>query len=268
MKTSLIITAYNRADALRVVLESVAALKVMPIEVIVADDGSGPEVAELVNAIRSIFSVPLIHVWQEDEGFRAARSRNLGIAVASGDYIVFIDGDMMVHPRFIEDHQLAARKGCFVQGGRVILNATATDSILASGVRYPGPFFPNIGNRKNTLRIPMLGRFLRRNSSDKMRGIRSCNQGYWRDDLLKVNGFDEAFTGWGREDSELVVRLFNAGIKRLDLKFGGIAYHLYHPERPRTELDKNDDLLAESHTSGRIQCEVGVSQHLKNGVES
>ncbi|MEE9367497.1 MAG: glycosyltransferase family 2 protein [Pontiella sp.] len=265
MKISLIITAYNRADALKIVLQSVAAMRVMPHEVIVADDGSGVEVAELVASMQSELGVPLKHVWQKDQGFRAARSRNLGIAASEGEYIVFLDGDMMVHPRFVDDHIAAAREGCFVQGGRVILKSEATEAILTSGVRYPGILSSGIGNRKNTLRLPAVASFLR-NPSDKMRGIRSCNQGFWRADLLKVNGFDEAFTGWGREDSELVVRLYNAGIKRLDLKFGGIAYHLYHPERPRTELDKNDDLLAESHQSGRIVCEKGLSQHLNNGV--
>ena len=85
---------------------------------------------------------------------------------------------------------------------------------------------------------------------------------FWREDALKVNGFNEAFIGWGREDSEFIVRMLNTGIHRKSLKFGGVGFHLYHPENTRASLKENDDILADSIAHNRQRCEKGIDQYL------
>ncbi|MDV2453612.1 glycosyltransferase [Xanthomonas hortorum] len=114
---ALIVLTYNWPQALRLVLESVKRQSRLPDEVIVVDDGSGAETAALMNALVADFPVPLRHVWQEDLGFRAARCRNLGIAATSAQYVILIDGDMLLHRDFIADHLALARPGRFLQGG-------------------------------------------------------------------------------------------------------------------------------------------------------
>lgn len=111
MRTSLIITTYNRPKVLAMALRSIAEQSVLPDEVIVADDGSTRSTAAMVRKIARNFPVELIHVWQEDKGFRAARVRNLGASKASGDMLVFIDGDMVLHKDFMKFHLLHASRG-------------------------------------------------------------------------------------------------------------------------------------------------------------
>ncbi len=136
MTISLIVTTYNRPDALRLVLDSISRQSRLPDEVVVADDGSGDETRRLLENTAAGFPVPLRHVWQEDKGFRAGTARNKAIAAASGEYIVQIDGDMVLHPCFVADHAAVARRGAFVLGSRVRLNEEWTRRYCRSG-RFP-----------------------------------------------------------------------------------------------------------------------------------
>ncbi|MCI5133362.1 MAG: glycosyltransferase, partial [Candidatus Electrothrix sp. EH2] len=121
MKVSLIITTYNWKEALELSLLSGLQQKLKPIEIIVADDGSRPDTGEMIAKIAAQAPFPLIHSWQENKGFRLSASRNKALAKTSGDYIVLIDGDIIMEKHFIADHIHFARTGCFVQGTRVLL---------------------------------------------------------------------------------------------------------------------------------------------------
>jgi len=94
-----------------------------------------------------------------------------------------------------------------------------------------------------------------------LRGVRGCNLAIWREHLAKVNGYNEEFTGWGREDSELAVRLINNGVLRIDVRGWALCYHLWHPPLSRSELPANDQLLAAAVAEGRQSCRLGLSQH-------
>src|SRR5690349_19837375 len=118
MGTSLIVTTYNWPEALELTLASVTGQSMLPDEVVIADDGSGPATATAIERWRERLVTPLVHVWQPDEGFRLARSRNRAIAVTKADYIVLVDGDMLLHRHFIRDHVDCARPDCFIQGAR------------------------------------------------------------------------------------------------------------------------------------------------------
>jgi hypothetical protein len=102
----------------------------------------------------------------------------------------------------------------------------------------------------------------------KRRGIKSCNMAFWRDDLLAINGFNEAMTGWGREDTELATRAFHAGLLRRELRFSALAVHLYHPTRKHVVGNPNDVILEDTRKRRLVRCERGVDQHLPEFAEA
>ncbi len=246
---SLIISTYNWESALQEALESVKRQVLLPTEVIIADDGSKEPTRKLIEKYQQNFPVPLYHIWQEDNGFQKSMILNKAFAKAIGAYIVQTDGDIILHPKFILDHAEMAKKGYFTNGSRVLLNP---DKSIKS-------------NRLNTLRCPLLRDFLadRYQSSEKyITIVRGCNMGFWKKDIISVNGYDEDFTGWGREDSDLAVRLHNFGIKKRAIKFGAIAYHLYHKEADRGKDSANTKRLQQHIEQKLIRCCTGIDQYL------
>lgn len=260
---TLIVTTYNWPQALEMVLLSIKQQSVLPNEVIIADDGSKEETHQLITNYQPSFPVPLIHSWQEDLGFRLSRSRNLAIAKSKSDYIVMIDGDMILHKHFIRDHLNIAKPHYFVQGRRVILTAELSQKLVQSKNINISLFSSDVKNKFNAISCPLLSPLATKLLSKKdHRSVRGCNMAYWFSDIEKINGYNEDFVGWGREDSEFVVRLLNSGIQRQDLRFGGVAYHLYHHENTRNSLDENDKKLAEAIKNKVNYCESGIRQHL------
>ncbi len=261
LQTSLIITTYNRKDALELVLTSVLQQSVLPEEVIIADDGSREDTAQLIALYAAAFPVPLRHCWQEDRGFQLSRIRNKAIAQAEGEYIVMVDGDMVMHRDFIKTHKKAARRHFFIQGSRVLLSEALTQEALRNKKTSFFPWQSGIKNRLNGINMPLLSKLFSRKNT-MLKRIRGCNMAFWKSDVIQVNGFNEAFTSWGREDSEFVVRLFNNGIKRKNLKFGGVAYHLHHPESKQKMHPQNDALLEKAVSEKITACEIGIQSHL------
>lgn len=257
----LVVTTFERPDALGRVLDAVAAQARPPDELIVADDGSGPATAEVVAQHAARATCPVIHEWQAHAGFRAGRIRNAAIARTRCEYVVLLDGDMVVHPEFLADHMALARPGYFSQGVRMRLDAQATQRML-DGAGLPGPWSPGLGivRRAYGLRSPALARSVRR-AANAVVAVKACNQGFWRDDLLAVNGFDEAMTGWGAEDKELCARLENAGIRRQTLLFAALAWHLDHPPAARASADANRARWQDSVRQRRTRCEAGIDGH-------
>ena len=225
MRLSLIITTYNRPESLELVLRSIECQTITPEEVIIADDGSTPETKALVSRFQQDSELNIIYSWQEDKGFRAAKSRNKAIAKSKADYIILIDGDMILHPRFIEDHIGDAKSGYFVQGSRVLLTQNKTKRVLDQQKINFSFFSIGLLNRQNALYSSFLSSLMSRDKNF-LGGIKSCNMAFFKEDCINVNGFNNDFNGWGREDSEFIVRLFNNGIRRKSLHFNAIQYHL------------------------------------------
>jgi GT2 family glycosyltransferase len=264
MKVSVIVTTYNWPEALRLVLRGLARQTRPPEEVIVADDGSGPRTRELLEEVARDFPVPLRHHWQEDLGFRAARSRNRAIAAAGGDYVLLLDGDMVVHRDFVADHLRYARVGSFVQGSRALTTPPLSQQMLRDGTIDLSVFTPALERRRNAVRSPALASLnLIRARPGRPRAIKTCNQGWFRADLLQLNGFDERMEGWGREDSELAWRAWHSGIAPRHLRFAALAWHLYHPERHQDGASANDRYLHETRVLKASRAERGIDQHLR-----
>jgi len=257
MKVTLIITTYNSPSLLGLCLESIKNQTVAIDEVIIADDGSANETKDLITSYNKGSNIEIIHSWQNDKGFRVARSRNNAILKSSGDYIVLIDGDMILHSNFIQDHIINAEHGFFVQGSRVLLSEKQTKkSLIQNKIKFS---FLSLGlmNRKNAVHSQFLSKtFIKK--KDYINGIRSCNMAFYLKDCLNINGFNNDFVGWGREDTEFVVRLINSGVKRKNIRFCAIQYHLWHDENNRESL-KTNNLILEAAIKNNIQwCENGI----------
>jgi len=264
---SLIITTYNWPIALEQVLQSVLHQKAcgVPLEVIIADDGSTKETQALIQAWQSRLPFPLIHIWQEDSGFRAARIRNLAAQQAKYQYLIFVDGDCILSPNFLKRHLVLAEKNWFVSGNRVLLSQKFSQAVIKYKIslchyglkdwlnawyqKFTNKIVPNMYLPNNTLRKCYKKRW---------EGAKTCNLGLWRDDFLSVKGFDEGFQGWGFEDSDLIVRLINNNVFHKNGRFGVPVYHLWHMEAPRDKQKSNWSSLHKTIQEGRTQSQQSV----------
>ena len=261
MRISVAVITYNWPEALELVLQALAAQVELPYEVIVTDDGSQPATRELLVRLARDYPTRLAHLWQPDDGARMSRARNRAIAAAQGDYVILLDGDMVAEQHFIADHRAFARRNCFVQGSRVLTDARLAQRMLNQPMMLPGFFTRGVERRRHTLRIPLLAHWYAK-AGTRRRGIKSCNMAFWRDDLLRLNGFNEAMIGWGREDTELAIRAFRAGLLRRDLRFSAQAAHLYHQTRKHIVDNPNDRIVEDTLARRLTRCEKGLDQHL------
>lgn len=262
---SLIISTYNRPAALRLVLESVRRQTVMPVDVIIGDDGSRDDTRRLVEELAKGFPTRLVHVWHEDQGFRLAEIRNKSIAAAQGDYIVQIDGDMIVDRHFIEDHCRLARPRQFVKGTRVMLTEKASLRHEARGKLpqfMPGLLSSEIAKRRiKVLRLPWPGFKKSLTYKPNSTGI-GANMAFWRKDCIDINGYDEGFYGWGCEDTDLMERFLRYGLTTCKTFHVAKAYHLYHPESKNPHLEESYAILRDKRLKGEIRCKNGISKWL------
>jgi len=263
---SVIVTTYNREDALEAVLSALSRQSDREFEVVVADDGSRPATAALIERWKGRLGVPLSHVWQADRGFRAAEIRNRALLAARGDYCVFLDGDCIARTDFVATHRRLAERGWFVTGNRVLLSRELTAAVLREAVLPQTWNLAQWINRRAqggvnrlaaVLRLP-LGP-LRKLRPGQWQGARSCNLAVWRSDLERVDGFDASFRGWGREDSDLLIRLLHSGVRRKDGRFATGVIHLWHDEEDRSQLDANDARLDAVQRSDRVRAQAGMS---------
>lgn len=265
-RSSLIISTYNNPAALELVLLSLAGQTVMPLEAIIADDGSKADTRKLIQAYSTKSAIPIHHVWHEDDGFRAAAIRNKALAKCSGEFIIQIDGDIIMHPKFIQDHIANAKNEYFNVGSRVLLDAKKTTELQSQKKWKINFLSKGVKNHINALRLPFLTSIFYKPKNDAkaiIEEIRGCNMSYWLSDMKRINGYNEDFIGWGREDSELGVRLVLAGITKRQLKFAAVQYHQDHPINSRDRYEENNALLNNIVEKAEFWCKNGLDKHLK-----
>jgi glycosyltransferase involved in cell wall biosynthesis len=263
---SVIVTTYNREDALGAVLRSLAGQRDADFEVIVADDGSGARTAEVVASWKAKIGHRLEHVWHADLGFRAAEIRNRAILAARGKYCIFLDGDCIARSDFVGTHRRLAEPGWFVSGNRVLLSRELTAKVLREDLTPESWKFPRwlaerlrggINRLSALLHLP-LGP-IRRLRQGAWKDARSCNLAIWRADLDRVDGFDGDYSGWGKEDSDIIVRLLHAGVRRKDGTFATGVLHLWHRDADRSQLSENERKLAGVAAGDRVRARQGLS---------
>jgi len=261
---SLIITTYDRPDALSKVFDGLKRQTQPPGEIIIADDGSGAPTQELIAKWASKMPAPLRHIRQENEGYRRTIILNQCLAAARGSYFVILDGDCVPHAKFIVDHAGLAEKGCWVQGRRCYVRQSkvrffAIDSTPVLRWMAQG----KITGWPKGVRLPVP--IIRRDTAQ--RGILGCNMGFWRDDAMAVNGFDEEYTGWGGEDSDIGTRFYHLGLKRKFVYGRAILYHLNHPWVDRKRPEDVQRRLQATIDSDKVRCERGVGQYLTGALK-
>ena len=264
-RVSLIVSTYNRPDALRVCLDSVKHQTTLPYEVIIGDDGSRSETADTIKEISRNFPVPIKHVWHEDNGFRLAMMRNKSVAASSGDYIIEVDGDVFLHPKFIEDHLREAAPGIYVKGGRTNLGKELTEEICRQGVsRRISWLTKGIESKpENALHLKTLAHYLAPRYRKHHSSALGCNMSFFKDDYIKINGYDEFFEGWGGEDVDFGVRMQKMGFGKRYLKFAGIVYHLWHEDKFMYNREKNLAYSSCLDDDKPARCANGVDKYLK-----
>lgn len=262
MTTTLIITTYNWPKALEIVLMGVENQTLLPDEILIADDGSTEETSNLIKKWQTKLKTTIIHSWQDDSGFRLATSRNKAIAKSTGDYIIMIDGDLVLHPNFIKDHVSHCNKNQFVIGTRVLLKDDYSKQLLSKkNINFSVNNNYILANSKNLINNSFLSKICSYKTTS-YKQVRGCNMACFKTDLIKVNGFNEDFIGWGREDTEIVVRLLNAKIIRKNVKFNANVLHIFHPESTRKMLITNELILEKTISENLIRCQNGLDKYL------
>jgi len=259
MTVSLIISTYNRPEALAKVLAGVSRQTLWPGEILIADDGSAEPTRSLIDNWKNQSRVAVHHIWHADAGFRKTIILNMAIKEARGEYIVFLDGDCVPHVKFIADHEALAQKGFWVQGRRSFVKSKYVEQFdPASTAIWQWLMTGRMSGFFKAIRLP--SPIIR--CGTEQRGLIGCNMGIWREDLVAVNGFDESYIGWGGEDSDIGSRLYHLGRPRKFVYGHAIVYHLDHPTLSRDSYGRNRDKLQETLRLKRIRCDQGLAEHV------
>ncbi len=271
---SVVVTTYDRPDALDAVLRALSRQSDRNFEVVVAEDGSRPETAAVIADWKGRLGRRLVHVWHPDEGVRLAENRNRAILAAVGDYCIFLDGDCLPRADFVVTHRRLAEPGWFVAGNRILLSPKLTKGVLSGRVAAETWGFATLLRERRrggvnrllpALRLP-LGP-LRKLRQNDWKGAKTCNLAVARGDLDRIDGFDCSYTGWGLEDSDLVVRLLHAGVRRKDGRFATGVLHLWHAPNDRSQFNANQAKLDAVIAGDRVRALRGLSS-LADGVET
>jgi GT2 family glycosyltransferase len=267
MRTGIVVLTYNRAEAALAVLRALAPQCGTDDVVVIADDGSRPDQVDALRAGLPRFACPVRHVWHPDVGFTAARARNLGALHARSDYLIFLDGDCVPHPHFVQQHKALARPGAFVNGSRVLLGEALTRKVESGEVelsRLRPLQWLSLRLRGDVNKLSHLLRWTGMPGREERRfrwsGIRSCNFGVWWRDFEAVNGFDEVFSGWGHEDADLVLRLHNQGLVRKNGQLATEVFHLWHRENSRANEAANRQRVLDRMRSRQCRAEIGLAE--------
>ncbi len=265
---SVIVTTYNWESALAHCLHSLFAQTDCHFEIVIADDGSRSATTTLIQELSLVSPVAITHCFHEDKGFRAGTIRNQAALASRGDYLIFIDGDCVVLPHFIQRHRQLMQTGYFVAGNRVLLNQDFTRQVLSSDFYLHKQswlhFIKWRLQRKINRLLPFLYlpfQTLRCFRPTYWQQAMTCNLAVWKADFVTVNGFDQLFEGWGYEDSDLVIRLIHAGILRKEGRFAVPVLHLWHPQNDRSKQTTNYQRLLERLTQQDfVQAVNGLQQ--------
>lgn len=267
---SIIMTTYNAPRHLELAMVALEAQSRLDFELHIADDGSTPDTAALVKGFAARASFPVIHSWQPDEGYRKTKILNEAIRKAKADYLIFIDGDCVVHRDFVKMHLALREKGRYLAGRRVDLGPAFSQELTPQMVRSGGLWALNPGfimsclkkdsqywHRSIPVYNPLLRKIFKMEQVDDMKG---CNFSVDRDAVVKINGFDEDYEGYAREDTDLELRLQKSGLTIKSLKGAAVQYHVWHPRLPESETNKVK-LRDISQGVSQAICRNGLVKH-------
>lgn len=262
---SLIVYTYNWPEALETTLISVFKQSIIPKEIVICDDGSGEATRRVVEKLSAMSPVPLLHVWHPEQGCSKAVVINKGVAASTGEYIIEIDQEVVLHKDFIRDHLLHRKRGRFLTSKRFCTRPDISEEARETK-NFSNLFAISFSKESVRMkRIPFLQKLIAcfYTSQNVYEYVSGSNMSFWRDDFLRLNGYDESFSDWGWEDTDLALRLMNGGIKLSVIRFAAIQFHLYHTETSRNH--QVADYLKEMQTTrgNRTFIEKGIHQYLQ-----
>ncbi|CAM1354991.1 MULTISPECIES: glycosyltransferase family 2 protein [Tenacibaculum] len=258
MDIALLISTYNWPKALHMVLSTVHNQTVLPNEILIADDGSTEDTKKVIEEWKEKLTIPIKHLWHEDKGFRKTIIMNKAVASSSSDYIVQIDGDILLEKHFIQDHIKNAKKGFFIKGSRALILKDRTENILNNQIFVLKEEVKYVKNTINATRMPLFAPIFRKDKF-KSNNVKGCNFAFWKKDFIAVNGYDNDMDGWGHEDIELAARLTNLGIKQRQLKMVAICFHLHHKFNDRGNENINYSKYLDVVKNGVVRCKNGFN---------
>jgi len=259
MKVALLISTYNWPKALELVLLSVQKQSILPDEVVIADDGSTESTKFLIDRFKETFPVKIKHIWHEDIGFTKTVILNKAFQNIESNYIIQIDGDIILHKHFIKNHKTLARENTFLFGSRVSLKQVYSKKVIKNKITKF--CFLNAGLLRKTRAIyfPLFNRLItpKAQNSSKLRG---CNMSYWKKDAFAINGYNENFVGWGYEDFDFAQRMINNNVSAKRIKQAAIQFHIYHKEAPKGNTKIGDAIQIETAQNKKIKCINGIEK--------
>ena len=268
-QASIIISIYNNIDALRLILHALSIQTEKDFEIIVSEDGDSSQVREFIKHIKPDFP-NLVHKTQADHGFRKNTALNRAIVSAHAEYLIFIDGDCVPHPRFVASHIANAAQGQVCSGRRAELGPRLSKCVLQRPQWFStvvNPFvysiltIPALLDHAKNYEAGFYSGFLHRRTQHKQPGILGCNFSAYKQDLLRVNGFNEDYTAPAiGEDADLEWRLRQIGVTVKNIKFLAPLYHLYHEHKFQAS-NANKAIMEDTIKNNKVICEHGISQH-------
>jgi glycosyltransferase involved in cell wall biosynthesis len=268
-RVAVILSTYNQPAWLEKALWGYAEQGARSFELLLADDGSGPETAAVVERARADFGDRLHHLWQEDRGFRKCEILNKAIAATDADYIIFSDGDCIPRRDFVETHVRLAERGRFLSGGMIRLSrelaARVGRDAVASGRLADASWLLANGwvggrHRLRLVRAPRIAAALDRLTPTRPT-FNGHNASVWRDALLAANGF-EGEMGYGGLDRALGERLCNLGLRGLQIRFRAVCFHLDHERGYRNPdvVRRNREIRARIRREREVRARRGIAE--------
>jgi glycosyltransferase involved in cell wall biosynthesis len=259
---SLVIAVYQRDDFLTLVLTGLLDQTLRNFEVIVADDGSGPAIAEVIESFQGALAHPIVHAWHEDDGFRKTIIVNRAVTRARANFLVFIDGDCIPHHRFLERHYRRRRPRLAHSGRRVMFDRELTERLTTDDVRSrrierPSFWWKHAGriDRWNGFYLPAVHRV--RNFRRTDYELVGSNFSLHREDFFRVNGYDERIIGRGLEDNNLRARLLNSGVAMGTITREALQYHMFHTADP---IPHSREFIDKYRWSGETRTPHGIEK--------
>jgi glycosyltransferase involved in cell wall biosynthesis len=267
---SLLVNVYDMLDRLRIASEGLLRQSSSDFEIIFCDDGSTDGSEAFIAGLAGRSQVSIRHVWQPNLGYRRSMILNQGIRESRGRIVIVTDGDCILHRHFVRDHLEQSREGRFLAGRRLDLGPAFSNALTPA--RVAGGFFdrPRLGlllsdsKRRNRCLRVRSGALRRLMKMDELDHLKGCNFSALRRDFEAINGFDEDYQGYGREDTDVEIRLRNLGLELTSLKGLALQFHIWHPVREFTPA--NDERLDALKKSDRWRCRNGLEREAPDAL--
>ncbi|WP_291868842.1 glycosyltransferase family 2 protein [Maribacter sp.] len=268
-KISIIVSTYNSEDWLRKVLWGFNCQIFKNFEVVIADDGSGPKTKELIDQMSKEVFYPIVHVWQEDEGFQKSRILNKAVVACNSEYIIMTDGDCIPREDFVQVHHINKEVGYFISGGYYMLPMNISKAITTEDIKKQNCFniqwlmemgIPKTFKNKKLTAKGWISKIFNTITPTNA-SWNGHNSSGWKKDIVNVNGFDERMQ-YGGQDRELGERLFNFGIKSKQLRYSAVCVHLDHKRGYKTpeSIAKNMDIRKETKSRKLVWAHHGITK--------